>query len=253
MVPLMVISLPAGVLADRLSKRSVIVAMKVFELVLMLAGDGRAVRSSRDGGPLAMGVLGLLGVQTAFFGPAKYGILPEILPHERLSAGNGLLEMASNLAILSGIVAGAGSSRRPRRSTCRSGWAGVLLAALCRLRPARRLDDPAGQGRAGRGGAGHHGADRLEVDPGRSRAAAGAHRPDPRLDDRHPGARADPALCVEDPAPLGVGGGLAAGRAGDRHRRRLPAGGQALGRRRWNMACCRWAPSASPSARWPSP
>ena len=38
MIPLMVISLPAGVLADRVSKRSVIVGMKVFELVLMLAG-----------------------------------------------------------------------------------------------------------------------------------------------------------------------------------------------------------------------
>ena len=53
-----------------------------------------------------MAVLALLGVQTAFFVPAKYGILPEILPHERLSAGNGLLEMSSNMAILAGIVAG---------------------------------------------------------------------------------------------------------------------------------------------------
>ena len=48
----------------------------------------------------------LIGVQTAFFVPAKYGILPEILPHERLSAGNGLLEMTSNLAMLAGIVGG---------------------------------------------------------------------------------------------------------------------------------------------------
>ena len=51
-------------------------------------------------------MLGLIGVQTAFFVPAKYGILPEILPHERLSAGNGLLEMTSNLAMLAGIVGG---------------------------------------------------------------------------------------------------------------------------------------------------
>src|SRR5262249_15001987 len=45
-------------------------------------------------------------VQVALFSPAKYGILPEILPHERLSAGNGLLEMASNFAILAGMVGG---------------------------------------------------------------------------------------------------------------------------------------------------
>ena len=37
-IPLMLVSLPAGLLADRVSKRSVIVSMKVLELVLMAAG-----------------------------------------------------------------------------------------------------------------------------------------------------------------------------------------------------------------------
>ena len=46
LIPLTLISLPAGVLADRVSKRSVIVAMKVFELVLMLAGTAALVRST---------------------------------------------------------------------------------------------------------------------------------------------------------------------------------------------------------------
>ena len=105
LIPLTIISLPAGVLADRVSKRSVIIAMKVFELILMLAGAA-ALYVQPEGGWLSIGVLGLVGVQTAFFVPAKYGILPEILPHERLSAGNGLLEMTSNLAMLAGIVGG---------------------------------------------------------------------------------------------------------------------------------------------------
>ncbi len=105
MIPLMLISLPAGVLADRISKRTVIVAMKVFEVLLMLAGTAVLIVEPR-GGLLALGILALLGVQAALFSPAKYGILPEILPHSRLSAGNGFLEMGSNLAILSGIVAG---------------------------------------------------------------------------------------------------------------------------------------------------
>ncbi len=104
MIPLMAISLPAGVLADRVSKRSVILAMKAIELVLMLAGTA-ALIAQPQGGLLALGVLGLLGVQTALFMPAKYGILPEILPHEKLSAGNGVLEMTSNLALLLGMVA----------------------------------------------------------------------------------------------------------------------------------------------------
>ena len=57
--------------------------------------------------PLDLGILGLLGVQAALFGPSKYGIIPELVPHERLSRANGFLEMGSNLAILSGMVAGA--------------------------------------------------------------------------------------------------------------------------------------------------
>jgi acyl-[acyl-carrier-protein]-phospholipid O-acyltransferase/long-chain-fatty-acid--[acyl-carrier-protein] ligase len=106
MIPLMLISMPAGVLADRLSKRSIIVGTKVFELILMLAGVA-ALIVRPGGGPLTLGVLGLLGVQAALFGPAKYGIIPELVPHEQLSRANGLLEMGSNLAILSGMVAGA--------------------------------------------------------------------------------------------------------------------------------------------------
>jgi acyl-[acyl-carrier-protein]-phospholipid O-acyltransferase/long-chain-fatty-acid--[acyl-carrier-protein] ligase len=105
LAPLTVISLPAGALADRVSKRTVILAMKVLELALMLAGAA-ALFIQPGGGLLSIGVLGLLGVQTAFFVPAKYGILPEILAHERLSAGNGFLEMTSNLAIIAGIVGG---------------------------------------------------------------------------------------------------------------------------------------------------
>jgi acyl-[acyl-carrier-protein]-phospholipid O-acyltransferase / long-chain-fatty-acid--[acyl-carrier-protein] ligase len=104
MVPLTVISLPAGLLSDRVSKRSVIVSMKVAELLLMLAGAA-ALFAQPQGGILPLTVLGLLGVQTALFMPAKYGILPEILPHERLSAGNGVLEMTSNVALLLGMVA----------------------------------------------------------------------------------------------------------------------------------------------------
>ena len=34
-------------------------------------------------------VLFLMTVQSAFFGPAKYGILPEMLEEKELSQGNG--------------------------------------------------------------------------------------------------------------------------------------------------------------------
>ncbi len=75
MVPLMVVSLPAGALADRVGKKSVIVSMKVFELALMILGTV-ALLFWPEGGLPAMLVLGLLGVQAALFSPAKYGVMP---------------------------------------------------------------------------------------------------------------------------------------------------------------------------------
>ena len=104
-VPLALFSIVAGVLADRLSKRTVIICMKVVELALMATGT-LALWLNPAGGILPLIVLGGMGVHSALFSPSKYGILPELLPHERLAAGNGLLEMWTFLAILTGTVAG---------------------------------------------------------------------------------------------------------------------------------------------------
>lgn len=103
--PLMLVSMPAGVLADRVSKRAVILATKWFELALLLVGSIVLYLQPAGGRP-SLAILMLLGIQAALFSPAKYGILPELLPYERLSAGNGLLELWSNLAIIMGTVAG---------------------------------------------------------------------------------------------------------------------------------------------------
>ena len=49
----------------------------------------------------------IVGIGAAMYGPAKYGILPEILPLERLVKANGLIELLTLLAILLGAIAGA--------------------------------------------------------------------------------------------------------------------------------------------------
>jgi acyl-[acyl-carrier-protein]-phospholipid O-acyltransferase/long-chain-fatty-acid--[acyl-carrier-protein] ligase len=104
-LPLMLFSLVAGVLSDRLSKRTVIIAMKVGEAALMGAGTVALLRDP-TGGWAALIVLGGMGVHSAFFSPAKYGILPELLSYEQLSLGNGLLKMWTFFAIIGGTTAG---------------------------------------------------------------------------------------------------------------------------------------------------
>ena len=49
----------------------------------------------------------VVGIGACFYGPAKYGILPEILPRERLVKANGLVELLTLVAILGGAIAGS--------------------------------------------------------------------------------------------------------------------------------------------------
>ncbi|MCG3778135.1 MAG: Bifunctional protein Aas [Nitrospira sp.] len=102
--PLVLVSIVAGILADRVSKRTVIIMMKSVEVLLMAAAAATLWRNPA-GGILPLIVLGCMGVHSALFSPAKYGILAELLPHEKLAAGNGQLEMWTFLAILTGTAA----------------------------------------------------------------------------------------------------------------------------------------------------
>lgn len=104
-LPLVFLSLVGGTLADRVSKRTVIISIKVVEVSLMAAGTV-ALWLNPAGGILPLVVLFGMGVHSALFSPSKYGILPELIPHERLAAGNGLLEMWTFAAILTGTAAG---------------------------------------------------------------------------------------------------------------------------------------------------
>ncbi|MDP6423958.1 MAG: MFS transporter, partial [Planctomycetota bacterium] len=104
-LPLMLFSLPAGLFSDRFSKRSVIVSMKFVEVLLMAAATV-VFYLDPQGGTLSLVLLGAMGLQSAIFSPAKYGILPELLPGERLSDGNGKLEFWTFLAIVGGTAAG---------------------------------------------------------------------------------------------------------------------------------------------------
>ncbi|HEX2227606.1 MAG TPA: MFS transporter, partial [Candidatus Binatia bacterium] len=93
----------AGHLADVYSKRSILVTVKCFEIVIM--GMGFAAFLSGYVEPMLV-IVFLMGLHSAFFSPAKYGILPEMLPETELSRGNGLLEMSTFMAIILGVSLG---------------------------------------------------------------------------------------------------------------------------------------------------
>jgi MFS family permease len=103
-LPSIVLSALAGDIADRNDKAAVARALKFAEIfVQMLAAVGLWLASL----PLLYAALFGLGVIATLFGPVKYGLLPDHLKRHELVAGNALVEMATFLAILFGLIAGA--------------------------------------------------------------------------------------------------------------------------------------------------
>lgn len=101
--PFILFSMAGGYLADRFSKRTIAIGIKVFEIGVMLFAL-TALRLNIL--YMAIASVGLMGVHSAFFGPSKYGMLPELLPEKRLSWGNGILELGTFVAIIGGSAVG---------------------------------------------------------------------------------------------------------------------------------------------------
>lgn len=103
-IPFLLFSGYSGHLADVVSKRKVLIAVKVFEIFVMLLGLA-AFFSTRI--ELMLVVLFLMALHSTVFSPAKYGIVPEMLPDKDLSRANGLLEMSTFVAIVLGTSIGS--------------------------------------------------------------------------------------------------------------------------------------------------
>lgn len=100
-LPFLLIVPIAGNFADKFSKRSLIIILKAVEIGVM--GFGVMALSLKMPALLYTTIF-LMSAQSAFFGPCKYGILPEMVDNERLSRANGALQLFTFLAIIAGTV-----------------------------------------------------------------------------------------------------------------------------------------------------
>ncbi len=128
-IPFLLFSPLAGALADKLSKKTIILAMKGAEVGIALLAIAAFGAASQTG---LYAVLFLMATQSALFGPSKYGIVPELVDRRQLSKANSLLESFTYLAIILGsalaplLVRMSGSSYRTAAFAC----IGVSLAGL---------------------------------------------------------------------------------------------------------------------------
>ncbi len=98
-LPFILFSPHAGLLADRYPKAVLIKFTKLLELAVMLTGAYFFILQSISGVLVA---LFFMGLQSTLFSPCKYGILPEMLDHGNLSKGNGFTEFWTFTAIVMG-------------------------------------------------------------------------------------------------------------------------------------------------------
>lgn len=102
-LPFFIFSALAGQLADKYEKANQIVWIKIWEIALMVVG---AVGFYIQSLPLLIAVLAGLGLQSTFFGPIKYGILPDLMKRHELLGANALVEAGTFIAILGGTIIG---------------------------------------------------------------------------------------------------------------------------------------------------
>ncbi len=102
-LPFFTLSAIAGQLADMTDKTRIIRVIKTAEIGIMLVGAAGLFLHSI---PLMFAALFAMGVHSTFFGPIKYGILPQHLEHDEVLGGTGLVEAGTYIAILSGTVIG---------------------------------------------------------------------------------------------------------------------------------------------------
>ena len=125
--PFILFSMLGGWLADRFSKQRVMTMVKLAEIGIMLFA---AAALAWGHASLELAAIFLMGCHSAIFAPSKYGILPELLPHERLSWGNGILELLTFLGIIFGIAA---SGLLAETFAGAQGLSGLILALLALL------------------------------------------------------------------------------------------------------------------------
>jgi MFS family permease len=127
-LPFVLFSGFAGYLSDRQSKTPIIVLSKVAEIAIMSLGVAAFYFYDLFGMAGTWIVLFLMGSQSTFFGPGKYGILPELFRPRDLPRANAIILMSTFLAIIFGMgVAGFIRDSLGTDSSPRGMWLGIMV------------------------------------------------------------------------------------------------------------------------------
>ena len=108
-LPFIVFSAFGGRIADRSSKSRMTVVLKAVSLAVCALCAIEFARGSAAG---TIAALVAFATVSAFFGPVKYGMIAELVEPGQLARANGVINMATNVAVIAGtLVAGLVAAR----------------------------------------------------------------------------------------------------------------------------------------------
>ncbi len=119
-IPVMLLALPAGALADIVDRRRLLIAVQVYLMVIAGALAVLTLARHHDGPWVLLGFTFALGVGTALVMPAWAAIVPDLVPTDELPSAVALNSVAINVsraigpAIAGVLVAAVGAVARLR-------------------------------------------------------------------------------------------------------------------------------------------
>lgn len=102
-LPYVLLSPLAGRMADAFDKAAILKWVSFSKVVCFVLG---AIGFYIGNIPLLLVILFIIGINSAFFSPCKYSILPQHLTADHLMKANGLLSTGTFLAIITGTMIG---------------------------------------------------------------------------------------------------------------------------------------------------
>ncbi|MFM7259368.1 MAG: MFS transporter [bacterium] len=100
-LPFILLSAFGGRIADRSSKSRVTIVLKTISLAVAAFTAIEFARGSAWG---ALAALVAFAIVSAFFGPVKYGMIAELVAPSQLARANGIVNMATNVAVIFGML-----------------------------------------------------------------------------------------------------------------------------------------------------
>lgn len=101
LLPFILVFSPSGFLADKFPKNKIMEYSSVFAVFITL---GITYSYYHGLFILAFSLTFLLAMQSAIYGPAKYGYIKELVGEKYISSGNAVIQAATTVAILGGII-----------------------------------------------------------------------------------------------------------------------------------------------------